>query len=96
MSPPPGSGPGHLFVERQTYRRRRIQDAARFLPVLAIVLMMVPLLWTQGPDGVTMSGAIRYLFTLWAVLVGVALLLSFHLRDDREQAQDSAGTDRTR
>ena len=25
--------PRHLFVERQTYRRRRLQDAARFLPV---------------------------------------------------------------
>lgn len=81
--------PGHLFVERQTYRRRRIQDAARFLPVLAIVLMMVPLLWSKGPGGVTMSGAILFLFTLWAVLVAVAFLLSFHLRDDREPGQDT-------
>ena len=64
--------PRHLFVERQTYRRRRLQDAARFLPVLGIVLMMVPLLWSEGAEGVTMSGAVIYLFLIWAALVAAA------------------------
>ena len=72
----------HLFVERQTYRRRRLQDAARFLPVLGIVLILVPLLWAEGPEGVSMSGAIRYLFILWAALVAAALVLSLYLRED--------------
>lgn len=75
--------PRHLFVERQTYRRRRVQDAARFLPVLGIVLVMVPLLWAEGPEGVSMSGAIRYLFILWALLVGAAMVLSLYLREDK-------------
>lgn len=84
--------PRPLFVERQTYRRRRIQDAARFLPVLGIVLVMVPLLWSEGAGGVSMSGAIRYLFTLWAALVGAAMLLSLYLRDDRPgEPEDSPG-----
>lgn len=81
--------PRHLFVERQTYRRRRLQDAARFLPVLGIVLMMVPLLWSEGAEGVTMSGAVIYLFLIWAALVAAAMVLSLYLRDDRSEPEDS-------
>lgn len=80
-------GPRHLFVERQTYRRRRLQDAARFLPVLGIVLVLVPLLWSEGPGGVAMSGAVIYLFAVWAALVGAAMGLSLYLRDDREDEE---------
>lgn len=84
-----GQRPRQLFVERQTYRRRRIQDAARFLPVLGIVLVMVPLLWSEGAQGVSMSGAIRYLFTLWAALVGAAMVLSHYLGEDKAgEAED--------
>jgi len=80
--------PRHLFVERQTYRRRRVQDAARFLPVLGIVLVMVPLLWAEGPEGVSMSNAIRYLFTLWAALVGAAMVLSLYLREEKSSESE--------
>ncbi|WP_323763360.1 hypothetical protein [Marinovum sp.] len=76
--------PRHLFVERQTYRRRRLQDAARVLPVLGIVLILVPLLWAEGAGGVAMSSAVIYLFAVWAALVGAAMGLSIFLRDDRE------------
>ncbi|WP_323036640.1 hypothetical protein [Pararhodobacter sp.] len=37
-----------LYLERETYRRRRIMDAARVLPVLGFVLILLPVLWTQG------------------------------------------------
>lgn len=76
--------PKHLFLERQTYRRRRLEDGARFLPVLGIMLVMVPLLWAEGAGGVSMSSAILYLFLLWAALVAVAMVLSLYLRDDNE------------
>ncbi|WP_417523771.1 hypothetical protein [Marinovum sp.] len=88
--------PRHLFVERQTYRRRRLQDAARFLPVLGIVLMMVPLLWSEGEDGVAMSGAVIYLFLVWAALVGAAMVLSLYLRDDREGEESAPEPPRDR
>ncbi|WP_102107148.1 hypothetical protein [Oceaniglobus roseus] len=39
-----------VFLERQTYRRRRLMDAARVLPVLGAVLFMVPMLWFAGLD----------------------------------------------
>lgn len=88
--------PRHLFVERQTYRRRRLQDAARFLPVLGIVLMMVPLLWSDGPGGVAMSSAVIYLFLVWAGLVGAAMVLSLYLRDDREAEETAPEPSRDR
>lgn len=38
---------GPLFLARADYRRRRLRDAARLLPVVGALLMLLPLLW-QG------------------------------------------------
>lgn len=74
----------HVFVERQTYRRRRLQDAARFLPIVGMVLFMVPLLWPRGDGaGVGMSSALTYIFLCWAGLVGAAFVFSLYLRSDQ-------------
>ena len=53
-----------VFLERRSYRRRRMQDAQRLLPVLGMLLWMVPVLWpTRDETGhVTMSAAIYYVF----------------------------------
>jgi len=81
-----------LFVAPQTYRRRRLMDAARILPMLGLALTLLPVLW--APE----SGAIRetatdgiYLFVIWAALIASARLLAPRLdaappdpRDDRE------------
>ncbi len=40
-----------LFLARHGYRRRRIMDAARVLPVLGAFLFFVPLLWTGEGGG---------------------------------------------
>ena len=37
-----------LFLARAPYRRRRLRDAARILPVLGLFLLLMPLLW--APD----------------------------------------------
>lgn len=67
-----------VFVEKQTYYRRRLRDAARLLPVLAVVLFALPLLWPTPGDlaavdtdlqPVSMSGAFTYIFLVWAVLI---------------------------
>ena len=34
-----------LFLERASFRRRRLGDAARVLPVLAAILVLVPVWW---------------------------------------------------
>lgn len=65
-----------LFVARRTYRRRRMGDAARMLPVLAAGLFLVPVLWAPLPGEVrsTASDGI-YLFLVWAMLIVAARLL---------------------
>lgn len=82
-----------LFLERDTYRRRRIMDAARVLPVLGFVLILLPVLWTQGGQMGTAGEAV-YLFVLWFVLILAAALLSRPLRSAlrRETTRTPAGT----
>ncbi len=81
-----GRPPRQLFLERQTYRRRRMMDAARLLPLLGAALLAVPLLWPQpapesgGEGGVAMSAAIAYVFTVWAGLIGLSVLFGFFSR----------------
>lgn len=69
------SARGPLFVERQSYRRRRVMDAARILPVLGFVLVLLPVLWTQGGRMGT-AGQALYLFGLWVALILIAAALS--------------------
>jgi hypothetical protein len=66
-----------LFLAHDTYRRRRLMDAARILPVVAAVLMALPILW--APDTATERDTALntvYLFTLWLALIAVAFVLS--------------------
>lgn len=75
-----------VFVERATYRRRRLGDAARFLPILGAFVFAVPLLWSGagadpvGPDAMKTSSAMIYIFTSWAVLIGLAFLFGLSAR----------------
>ncbi|MFT6673850.1 MAG: hypothetical protein ACJAVM_000021 [Sulfitobacter sp.] len=48
-----------IFLERRSYRMRRMMDAVRLLPLLGLCLWMVPLLWpVPMPDPVLAEGAI--------------------------------------
>lgn len=85
--------PRPLFLERRSYRRRRVADAARLLPLAGWVLVCVPILWlperTAAPD--TVRGGI-YLFGVWAALIGVAFALSRVLSGEGDRTSD-AGQD---
>ena len=65
-----------VFLEPQSYRRRRLMDGARILPAFGVLLWMVPLLWpneTSDVDSpVSMSSAMLYIFAVWAVLICIA------------------------
>jgi hypothetical protein len=69
------------FLDRGSYRQRRFRDAACWLPILAAVLMLLPLMWPRetADQSLTSSGII-YLFGLWVLLVVLAYLLSRVLR----------------
>ena len=73
-----------LFVERETYRRRRLLDAARILPVAGLVAVLLPVLWSAGGQTSTAAEGL-YLFALWGALVILAALLARPLRDQLDR-----------
>ncbi len=70
-----------VFLARETYRRKRLMDAARFLPFLGIFLILAPILWAGRSP--TTSGYV-YLFGLWLVLIILAGVLSRRLAEVRD------------
>ena len=78
-----------LFLARAPYRRRRLRDAARLLPVLGVFLLLMPLLWTPDSRMELSSGDVVYFFSVWLVLIGLAAAFAPGLRggdgaDDEE------------
>ncbi|MBU2963519.1 hypothetical protein KO516_22350 [Citreicella sp. C3M06] len=85
----PPRGKPLVFLERQSYRRRRVIDAARVLPFVGLLLWLVPLLWRdEGTAAVRSSSAIIFLFGTWFVLVLAAAVLSWKLA---AQAREPGG-----
>ncbi|MGR3757732.1 MAG: hypothetical protein ACU0AT_10965 [Tranquillimonas sp.] len=82
----PAAGP--VYLERRSYRRRRLADAARLLPVLGAGLFAFPLLWGGGAAG---STALRglYLFAVWGALILAGGLISRRLV--RSEPSDDSG-----
>lgn len=72
---------GPLFLGRGSYRQRRLADAARFLPVLGAVLLMLPLIWPRAGDAqaIATSTAMYYVFGCWMALVAASLILAWWL-----------------
>ncbi|WP_298862350.1 hypothetical protein [uncultured Sulfitobacter sp.] len=79
-----------LFLERRSYRRRRMMDAVRILPLLCTLLwLVVPLMWPNGSEGsaqTALSTVIWYLFVVWML----AIMASFALWR-RIRRSDTAG-----
>ncbi|MCX7289038.1 MAG: hypothetical protein NTW20_16220 [Rhodobacterales bacterium] len=61
-----------VFLGRASYRRRRLRDAARLLPVLGILLLLLPLFWTEARLVRHASGDMIYFFLVWLLLIGAA------------------------
>ncbi|MFK7880626.1 hypothetical protein [Roseobacter sp.] len=79
-----------LFLERGSYRQRRMMDAVRLLVFLGAGLWMVPLLWpveaTTETDAMPMSRALLYIFGVWWVLILATYGLARQLRRMPEQS----------
>jgi hypothetical protein len=65
-----------LFLAPDGYRRRRLMDAARMLPLAGAFLFFLPLLWPRLPAGAGTAAAGLYLFAVWALLILAAQRLS--------------------
>ncbi|WP_347310255.1 hypothetical protein [Defluviimonas sp. SAOS-178_SWC] len=87
------------FLAHRSYRRRRMIDAARLLPLLGLFLILLPILWRPAatPEPDTAPGGV-YLFAVWLFLIAVAFVLARRLssaaRD--EGAADGAPDDGAR
>ena len=71
------------FLDLQSYRRKRLADAAKMIPILGIIVTMFPLPYLFGithADKNALPLAL-YLFTVWMVLILVAGFLSRKLHD---------------
>ncbi|WP_431299589.1 hypothetical protein [Tabrizicola sp. BL-A-41-H6] len=80
-----------MFLARAPYRRRRLRDAARLLPVFGIALLILPLLWVDdGAERRLSSSDVIYFFVLWTLLIVVAALFAPGLRsgDDADDETD--------
>jgi uncharacterized membrane protein (DUF4010 family) len=64
-----------LFLARAVYRRRRLRDAARLLPILGLFLLLLPLMWGE-PSGKGAGQTVVYVFVVWVLLVGLAAYLA--------------------
>lgn len=91
----PGSGTP-LFLARRSYRRRRIMDAARLLPLVGLVLFLLPMLWHPGETPVpdTARGMI-YLFAVWAGLILAAAALARGLAPALDAEEEAEGSPET-
>ena len=82
-------GPGRpLFLGRKGYRARRLRDAARLLPVLGLVLLLLPMLWAPAVR-TTVADAI-YVFVVWVALIVAAAALAPWLRQGSDDGGDDA------
>ena len=70
MSPPREP----IFLARETYRRRRLIDAVRLLPVVGLLLFLAPLI---GGSDAARSTAVAgfFIFVVWFALIAATAVL---------------------
>ncbi len=77
-----------LFLERHSYRRRRIMDAVRMLPLLCTLLWLVlPTMWPNTAEEgaqTALSVAIWYLFVVWILAITASFALWRRVRHHDE------------
>ena len=71
------------FLAKDSYRRRRMRDLARAVPVIGGILLMLPLLWS--PDTLNSTASV-YVFLVWLFLIALAALISRLVSTDAEKA----------
>lgn len=78
-----------LFLARDSYRQRRLRDAARMLPVLGLILWLIPLMWRRDADQTGgMAAAVAFVFAGWGLLIVLTGLVVRRLRPDTGDAAD--------
>lgn len=75
-----------LYLARSSYRRRRLVDAQRLIPIFLFLLYLLPLVWGGPGDGDPIGGGVRgyvHIFTIWlGAIVAAALIARALMRDE--------------
>ena len=87
-----------LFLARSLYRKRRLSDAAKLLPIFGAVLLLLPLLWVHqsAPERSSIATNWVYLFIVWSFLILAAACLAKSLNkfedgNDQSLAENVSG-----
>ena len=87
-----------LFLARSLYRKRRLSDAAKLLPIFGAVLLLLPLLWVHqsAPERSSTATNWVYLFIVWSFLILAAACLAKSLNkfedgNDQSLAENVSG-----
>lgn len=78
-----------VFLERRSYRLHRLQDAARLLPVLGMILFFGPVFIIEdgtSDEGTGMAAWLVYCFVVWVLLIFVTLLVNRALARNEPRA----------
>ncbi len=82
-----------VFLERSSYRKRRVMDALKLLALFGFILWMIPTLWPDGSDPdaapVSMSHALFYVFGVWFVLIVLSAAFVSRQSGPKEKAGES-------
>ena len=85
--------PSAPFLARPGYRRRRLIEKLRLLPILGLTLFFLPLLWATGRSGTALtSSGWLYVFITWFVLIWLAAWGTRAL-DRSDTDEEDRGTD---
>jgi hypothetical protein len=83
-----------VFLPQSNYRHRRLRDAARIFPFVALVLWCIPLAWpTAGGDDRIGSAGVIYVFGVWVFVIVVSALLTGIMQ--RSTGANGSGDDST-
>ena len=65
------------FLERKSYRQRRLRDVVQVLPIFGGILWTIPLLWNgDAEDGVSNASALIYIFGIWVLLIALTAIIA--------------------
>ncbi len=86
-----------VFLEKRSYRRRRLVDALKSLPFAGAWLFLLPVFWPGGEDDAprAMSAALYYVFGAWLVLIvmSAALIRSTRRSERPDESHSAPGQD---
>jgi hypothetical protein len=74
-----------LFFRNAVYRRNRLIDAVRLLPVLGTILFLMPAFLAGGSAATARQWL--YLFGAWIVMIIVAALMARALRKNEAEVE---------